>query len=71
MGAYLDTYCYYIMVDNRPVYAGITNDPDRRWQEHQATYPNGRLVVQRGPFTEEMARVWEVVQASNGIPTGS
>lgn len=56
-----DTYNYDLMLGNRIVYRGITNDPNARWLEH---IDDGkvfdRLRVNGRPKTREGARATEI-----------
>jgi predicted GIY-YIG superfamily endonuclease len=54
-----DTYKYNIKVDNKIVHSGITNDLERREQEHKQRWPKGRIVKVGRVTTEEAARRWE------------
>ena len=54
-----DIYKYYFKVGNKIVHGGITNDLDRREQEHQQRWPNGHIVQVGNRTTEEAARNWE------------
>jgi len=50
-------------------HSGITNDPQRREQEHQRTWPGGYLQVATGWMTEAQARAWEAQQTKTITPT--
>ncbi len=52
-------YTYHFIVNGQIVHGGITTDPKRRENEHQATWPYGRLSIVGGPMTEAEARLWE------------
>ena len=54
-----DAYKYYFKVRNKIVYGGITNDLERREQEHQQRWPKGRIYQVGRCTTEEAARKWE------------
>ncbi len=54
-----DTYKYQFKVGNQIVHGGITNDLDRREQEHQQQWPNGHIKQVGRRTTEEAARQWE------------
>lgn len=56
-----DTYKYVFKVGNKIVYGGITNDLDRREQEHKQKWPGGHIVKVGRRTTEEAAREWEKV----------
>ncbi len=54
-----DTYKYQQKVGNKIVHGGITNDLERREQEHQGKWPKSRIVQVGRATTEEAARKWE------------
>ena len=54
-----DTYKYQFKQGNRIVHGGITNDLDRREQEHQRKYGHGHIKQVGRRTTEEAARAWE------------
>jgi len=54
-----DTYKYNFKVGNKTVHGGITNDLERREQEHKQTWPNGHIKQVGNRTTEEAARKWE------------
>jgi predicted GIY-YIG superfamily endonuclease len=54
-----DTYKYDFKVGNKIVHSGITNDLERREQEHQQRWPKGHIVQVGRATTEEAAREWE------------
>ncbi len=54
-----DTYKYQFKVGNKIVHGGITNDLERREQEHQQEYSNGHIKQVGRRTTEEAARKWE------------
>ncbi len=53
------TYKYYFKVGNKIVHGGITNDLERREQEHQQKWPKGHICKVGHRTTEEAAREWE------------
>lgn len=59
MGKTRDTYKYYFKIGNKIVHGGITNDLERREQEHQLKWPNGHIEQVGILTTEEAAREWE------------
>ena len=59
MGKSRDTYKYYFKVRNKVMHGGITDDLDRREQEHKREWPNGHIVQVGRRTTEEAAREWE------------
>ncbi len=54
-----DTYKYQFKVGNKIVHGGITNDLERREQEHQQNHPKGHIKQVGRRTTEEAARKWE------------
>lgn len=54
-----DTYKYQFKVGQKIVHRGITNDLERRQQEHQQKWPQGHLTQVGRRTTEEAARTWE------------
>ena len=54
-----DTYKYYFKVGNKIVHGGITDDLERREQEHQQKWPKGHIYKVGHCTTEETARKWE------------
>ena len=54
-----DTFKYYFKVGNKIVHGGITNDLERREQEHQQKWPKGHIYKVGHRTTEEAARKWE------------
>ena len=54
-----DTYKYHFIKDRTVVHRGITNDLERREQEHQGTYGSGHIKQIGRQTTEEGAREWE------------
>ena len=65
-----DTYKYYLKRGNRIVYAGVTEDLERREQEHRRNRPGVRIVQVGRRTTRTAALVWERLQAEKGIPIG-
>lgn len=59
------TYKYHFKIGNKIVHGGITNDLDRREQEHQQKrgWKSGHIKKVGNISTEEGARQWE---ADNG-----
>lgn len=53
------TYKYQFKVGNKIVHGGITEDLERREQEHKQTWPKGRIKQVGRRTTEEAARTWE------------
>ena len=54
-----NTYKYEFVKNRRVVHGGITNDLDRREQEHQRDFGGGRIRQVGRRTTEEAAREWE------------
>ena len=55
-----DTYKYYFKRSHEIIHGGITNDLERREQEHQVKYGESCHIKQIGrKTTEEAARKWE------------
>ena len=55
-------------VKNKIVHSGITNDLERREQEHQARWSNGRIVQVGRKTTEDAARDWEETKQKTVTP---
>ena len=54
-----DTYKYLFKVRNKIVHGGITDDLERREEEHQRKWSNGHILQVGRRTTEEAARDWE------------
>ncbi|MBU0768998.1 MAG: hypothetical protein KJ687_07900 [Proteobacteria bacterium] len=54
-----DTYKYHYKIGNKIVHSGITNDLERREDEHQQKWPNGHIKQVGIKSTEDGAREWE------------
>ncbi len=54
-----DTYKYNFRIGNKIVHRGITDDLDRREEEHQQRWPKGHIQQVGRRTTEEAARDWE------------
>lgn len=65
-------YKYHFMVGDRVVYAGITNDLERRESEHRQRpgWERGYISQVGGAAGREEALQWEAEQKARGIPTG-
>ena len=59
MGKKRDTYKYQFKTGNKIVHGGITNDLERREQEHKQKWPKGHIKQVGHKTTEEGARNWE------------
>ena len=54
-----DTYKYQFKVGKKIVHGGITDDLERREEEHQQKWPRGHIMQVGRRTTEEAAREWE------------
>jgi len=54
-----DTYKYHFKIDKKIVHSGITDDLERREQEHQQKWPKGHIKQVGHKTTEDAAREWE------------
>lgn len=63
-----DTYKYDFKVGHKIIHSGITNDLDRREQEHQQRWPKGHIVQVGRATTEEAARAWEETKMKTITP---
>ena len=54
-----NTYKYQFKVGNKIVHGGITNDLERREQEHQQKWSKGHITQVGKRTTEDAARKWE------------
>ena len=54
-----DTYKYYFKKGNKILHGGITNDLERREEEHKQKWPTGRIFQVGRKTSEEAARNWE------------
>lgn len=59
MGKTRNTYKYNFKVSHKIVHRGITDDLERREQEHQQKWPKGHISQVGRRTTEEAAREWE------------
>ena len=59
MGKRRGTYKYHFKQGNRIVHSGITDDLERREQEHQQTWDDGHIKQVGHRTTEDAAREWE------------
>ena len=66
-----DTYKYHQKKGNKIVHTGITNDLERREQEHQQRWPKSHIFQVGHRTTEDGARQWENKQREDGKPTES
>lgn len=62
MGKSRDTYKYVFKVGNKIKHGGISDNLERREQEHQKKWPNGHIKQVGNRTTEEGARKWEQEQ---------
>ena len=54
-----DTYKYQFKDGNKVLHGGITNDLERREEEHQEKWPGGHIKKVGRITTEDAAREWE------------
>lgn len=54
-----DTYKYHYKTGHKIVHSGITDDLERREQEHQQNWPSGHIKQVGRKTTEDAAREWE------------
>ncbi len=59
MGKPRNTYKYKFKVGNKVVHGGITEDLERREQEHNQKWPKGHISQVGRCTTEDAAREWE------------
>ena len=59
MGKPRDYHKYHYKIGNKIVHGGITNDLERREQEHKQKWPSGHIKQVGRKTTEEGARNWE------------
>lgn len=65
-----NTYKYHFKKGNKIVYAGITNDLERREEEHKRAYGENGHIAQVGRATTlDAALRWESERAKRGNPT--
>ena len=65
-----ETYKYHFKKGNRIMHTGITNDLERREQEHKKTFGESGHIKQVGrATTRDAALEWESEQAKRGNPT--
>lgn len=66
-----DTYKYHFKRGNKILHTGITNDLERREQEHQSEIDSKGHITQVGRrTTRDGAEAWEDEQREKGKPTG-
>lgn len=66
-----NTYKYHFKRGNKILHTGITNDLERREQEHQRGLDDRGHIFQVGNrTTREGAKAWEDDQRDKGKPTG-
>ena len=54
-----DTIKYHFKIGNTIVHRGITNDLDRRGDEHEQEWPNGHITPVGRRTTRDAALKWE------------
>ena len=59
MGKPRDTYKYHLKLGNKTVHRGITDDLNRRQQEHQQEFPGAVTRKIGNKTTREAALRWE------------
>ena len=59
MVAKRNTYKYHFKIGKKIVHSGITDDLDRREQEHKQKWPTGHIIQAGYKTTEEAAKIWE------------
>jgi len=65
-----DTYKYHFKRGRRIVHTGITNDLERRENEHKLNFGNDGHIFKVGrATTKDAALKWEREQAAKGRPT--
>ena len=62
MGQKRDTSKYHYKKGNKIVHSGITNNLERREQEHENKWPGGHIKQVGRKTTEDAAREWEKKQ---------
>ena len=66
-----NTHKYHFKRGNKILHTGITNDLERREQEHQSEIdPNGHITQVGNRTTRTGAKPWEDEQRKKGQPTG-
>ena len=59
MGKRYDTYKYQFKVGRKIVHGGITDNLERREEEHQEKWPKGHIKQVGRRTTKDAARKWE------------
>ncbi len=59
---------YDFKIGNKIAHSGITQDLDRREQEHQRRWPNGHIKQVGRATTEDAARDWEETKQKTITP---
>lgn len=54
-----DTYKYHLKIGNKIIHRGITDDLDRREEEHQQKWPSGHIKQVGRRTTRDAALEWE------------
>ena len=65
-----DTYKYHLKQGNKIIESGITDDMERREQEHQRKHPTAHIKQVGRRTTEEAALNWEDKQPKGTPPGG-
>jgi len=63
-----DTNTYSLRQGRKIVHRGITNDLERREQEHQSQFPNSKIHKEGSLKTKEGALKWEKTQDKTITP---
>ena len=59
VGTQTDTYRYHFVKDRKVVHRGMTDDLERREQEHRQKHGSGHIVQVGRRTTRDAARKWE------------
>ena len=65
-----DTYKYHLKRGNKIIQSGITDDLERREQEHRQKHPTAHVKQVGRKTTEDGARKWEENQPKGTPPGG-
>lgn len=63
-----DTYKYDYKIGNKIVHSGITNDLERREQEHKQRWPSGHIKQVGRRTTRDAALDWEKTKQKTVTP---
>ena len=71
MASQSNIYAYHFWLEGKIVHTGITDDLERREQEHKQKYGKSGSIQQVNVFTtREAALGWEAVMRAQNYPTG-